>query len=44
MQIGFFVFERSPEALDRDIVAPAAFAIHTQRDAVLLTNDLHEVA
>jgi len=44
MQIDFLVHERSPEALDHDVVVRAAFAVHTQHDTVLLTNNLHEVA
>lgn len=36
VQIDFLVFQRAQEALDEDVVAPAAFAVHAQRNAVLL--------
>ena len=44
VQKNFLVLKRFPEAFDHDIVAPATFAIHAQCDAVLLANELNEVA
>src|SRR5450759_1824777 len=32
LQINFFVFDRSPQALDEDIVAPGALAVHADGD------------
>lgn len=35
MQIDLLILERSPQPLDKDIVAPRAAAIHADRDRVL---------
>src|SRR5439155_25818515 len=34
-EIDLFVFDRAPEPLDEDVVAPGALAIHADRDRVL---------
>ena len=34
VQVNLFVFDRFPDALDEDIVAPGALAIHADRDLV----------
>ena len=34
VQIDVFVFDRFPDALDEDVVAPRALAIHADRDGV----------
>ena len=36
VEVNALVFQRPPEALDEDIVHPAAFAIHGNPDTVLL--------
>jgi len=36
MQINLFVFDRAPEAFHKNIVTPAAFAVHADGDALLL--------
>lgn len=36
VQVDLLVLERAPEPLDEDVVAPAAFPIHADRDAVVL--------
>ena len=36
VQVDLFVFDRAPEAFDKDVVAPAALAIHADADPVLL--------
>ncbi len=36
MQIHFFILDALPEAFDKDIVAPGAFAVHADLDTVLL--------
>ena len=33
LQINFFVFDRSPQALDEHIITPRSFAIHADGDA-----------
>jgi hypothetical protein len=33
-EIDFFIFDRTPELLDKDIIAPAPFAIHADGDAI----------
>src|SRR3954453_18777890 len=33
-QVDLFVLDRSPEALDDDVVAPGTLAVHTDRDPV----------
>lgn len=43
-QIDLLVFERSPEALDEDVVSPAAFSVHAQLDRVVVSDQFHEVA
>ena len=35
VQIHFIVFHGLPEAFDKDVIAPATFAIHTDLNAVL---------
>jgi len=35
-QIDLLVLDRFPQAFDEDVVAPAAFAVHADRDAVRL--------
>ena len=35
MQIDLLVLDRSPEALDEDVVSPCALAVHADRDAVV---------
>ena len=35
-QIDFFVFDRLPQPLDKDVVAPCAFAVHADFDVVCL--------
>ena len=34
VQVDLFVFDRFPDALDEDILAPCALAIHADRDFV----------
>ncbi len=36
VQIDLFVLDRLPQPLDENVVAPAAFAVHADRDAVCL--------
>src|SRR5215213_2919813 len=33
-QVDLFVLDRSPEALDEDVVAPSTLAVHADRDPV----------
>ena len=35
-QVDFFIFDRLPEPLNKDIVAPSAFAVHADFDVVLV--------
>ena len=37
-QIDFLVFDRLPQPLDKDVVAPCAFAVHADFDVVFLEN------
>jgi hypothetical protein len=36
VQVNLFIFDRFPQPLDKHVVAPAAFAIHADGDAVIL--------
>ena len=42
VQVDFFLFKRFPEALDEDVVAPSALAVH-ERDAVLIANQRNKI-
>lgn len=43
MQIDFLVFERAPEAFDKDAVPPAALAVHAELNSMLLANQLDKI-
>ena len=36
MKVDLFVFETAPQPLDKNVVHEAAFAVHADRDAMLL--------
>lgn len=38
------MLQRAPEALDHDVISPAALAVHAQLSAELFSDERHEVA
>ena len=39
MKVNLFILDRFPQTFDKDVVPPAAFAIHADLDTVLMKGD-----